>query len=97
MVDESLDTKQLATEPEDWEFRSKPAWQRLIDVRRGTVNAILGVIIFSGMLMYWGEKYIPNEALKHGIAASEIAEEIGLRDGDKLVAINGNKIELSTR
>lgn len=94
MVDESLDTKQLATEPEDWEFRSKPAWQRLIVMLGGvTVNAILGVIIFSGMLMYWGEKYIPNDALKHGIAASEIAEEIGLRDGDKLVAINGNKIE----
>jgi len=94
MVDESLDTKQLATEPEDWEFRSKPAWQRLIVMLGGvTVNAILGVIIFSGMLMYWGEKYIPNEALKHGIAASEIAEEIGLRDGDKLVAISGNKIE----
>lgn len=94
MVDESLDTKQLATEPEDWEFRSKPAWQRLIVMLGGvTVNAILGVIIFSGMLMYWGEKYIPNDALKHGIAASDIAEEIGLRDGDKLVAINGNKIE----
>lgn len=94
MVDESLDTKQLATEPEDCEFRSKPAWQRLIVMLGGvTVNAILGVIIFSGMLMYWGEKYIPNDALKHGIAASDIAEEIGLRDGDKLVAINGNKIE----
>lgn len=94
MVDESLDTKQLATEPEAWEFRSKPAWQRLIVMLGGvTVNAILGVIIFSGMLMYWGEKYIPNDALKHGIAASDIAEEIGLRDGDKLVAINGNKIE----
>jgi len=93
MVDESMDTGQLNAAPEPWEFRTKPAWQRLIVMLGGvTVNAILGVIIFAGMLMYWGEKYIPNEALKYGIVASPVAQEIGLRNGDKFVAINGKPV-----
>lgn len=94
MVDESLDTGQLNTTPEPWEFRTKPAWQRLIVMLGGvTVNAILGVIIFAGMLMYWGEKFIPNDALKYGIVASPVAQEIGLQNGDKFVSINGKPIE----
>ncbi len=94
MVDESLDTGQLNTTPEHWEFRTKPAWQRLIVMLGGvTVNALLGVVIFAGMLMYWGEKYIPNEALKYGIVASPIAREIGLRHGDKLLTINHKAVE----
>lgn len=93
MVDESLDTNQLATAPEPHEFRSKPAWQRLIVMLGGvTVNAILGVVIFTGILMYWGEKYIPNEALTHGIVASPLAEEVGLQDGDIISGINGQDI-----
>lgn len=93
MVDESLDTNQLNQQPEDWEFRTKPAWQRLIVMLGGvTVNALLGVVIFAGMLMYWGEKYIPNDALKYGIVASPIAKEVGLQDGDKLVSINGKQV-----
>lgn len=93
MVDESLDTAQLKSAPEPYEFRSKPAWQRLIVMLGGvTVNAILGVIIFAGILMYWGEKFIPNSELKHGIVASELAQEVGLQTGDKLVSINGEPI-----
>jgi len=93
MVDESLDTAQLNSAPEPYEFRSKPAWQRLIVMLGGvTVNAILGVIIFSGILMYWGEKFIPNSELKHGIVASELAQEVGLQTGDKLVSINGEPV-----
>lgn len=93
MVDESLDTGQLNTPPQAWEFRTKPAWQRLIVMLGGvTVNALLGVIIFAGMLMYWGEKYIPNSALKYGIVASPVAQEIGLRNGDKFVSINGKPV-----
>jgi len=93
MIDESLDTGQLNTTPKPWEFRTKPAWQRLIVMLGGvTVNAILGVVIFSGMLMYWGEKFIPNDALKYGIVASPVAQEIGLRNGDKFVAINGKPV-----
>jgi regulator of sigma E protease len=57
-----------------------------------TVNAILGVIIFAGILMYWGEKFIPNSELKHGIVASALAQEVGLQTGDKLVSINGEAV-----
>lgn len=93
MVDESLDTAQLKSAPEPYEFRSKPAWQRLIVMLGGvTVNAILGIIIFAGILMYWGEKFIPNSELKHGVVASELAQEVGLQTGDKLVSINGETI-----
>ena len=61
MIDESMDKEQLAKPAEDWEFRSKPAWQRLIIMLGGvTVNAILGIIIYSGILFYWGEEYLPN-------------------------------------
>ncbi|MFN3529797.1 MAG: RIP metalloprotease RseP [Bacteroidia bacterium] len=93
MVDESLDTAQLKSAPQDHEFRSKPAWQRLVVMLGGvTVNALLGVVIFSGMLIYWGEKYIPNTALEDGIAASELAQELGFETGDKLISINGVEI-----
>lgn len=93
MVDESLDTNQLSTAPEPHEFRSKPAWQRLIVMLGGvTVNAILGVIIFTGILMFWGEKYIPNQELKHGIVASELAKEVGLQNGDMISSINGEEV-----
>ncbi len=94
MVDESLDTAQLQQDVQPYEFRSKPAWQRLIVMLGGvTVNAVLGIIIFSGILMYWGEKYIPAEALKHGVVASTLAQEIGIQTGDQIVAINGKPFE----
>lgn len=93
MVDESLDTNQLNQPVQDYEFRSKPAWQRLIVMLGGvTVNAILGIVIFTGILLYWGEKYIPASALKHGVVASEYAQEIGFKTGDKLLSINGKPL-----
>lgn len=94
MVDESLDTAQLQQEVQPYEFRSKPAWQRLIVMLGGvTVNAILGIIIFTGILMYWGEKYIPADSLKNGIVASELAQEIGIQTGDQIISINGKPFE----
>lgn len=94
MVDESLDTAQLQQEVQPYEFRSKPAWQRLIVMLGGvTVNALLGIIIFSGILMYWGEKYIPANSLKHGIVASELAQEIGIQTGDQIISINDKPFE----
>src|SRR5574343_1733292 len=66
MIDESMDTEQLAQEPQPWEFRSKPAWQRLIIMLGGvTVNFILAFIIYAGILMVWGEDRIPNRSVKH--------------------------------
>jgi len=94
MIDESLDTDALKSEPQSWEFRSKPAWQRLIVMIGGvTVNALLGILIFSGIFWFYGQEYIPNSALTHGVAAGPIAREVGFMPGDKILALNGKKVE----
>ncbi|MDX5320381.1 MAG: RIP metalloprotease RseP [Bacteroidota bacterium] len=93
MIDESMDTEQLKSEPKPWEFRSKPAWQRLIVMLAGvTVNIILGVVIYSGSLLYFGDQYLLNEDAKYGIQTSKYARELGFRDGDHIVAINDQEI-----
>lgn len=90
MVDESLDTKNLTAEPEPWEFRAKPAWQRLIVMLGGIiVNVITGVIIFIAITYSEGYDYIATKDVKYGIVAHKLGQEIGLRTGDKIVAING--------
>jgi regulator of sigma E protease len=96
MVDESLDKEQLNSEPQSWEFRSKPAWQRLIVMIGGvTVNFFLGILIFAGALFYYGEKYLPNEAVinGHGIMVDELGSYAGLQNGDKILVVNGKKLE----
>src|SRR5690606_22669370 len=94
MVDESLDTDRLNEEPQPYEFRSKPAWQRLIVMMGGIiVNVILGIIIFIALTFSYGDDYIPMEEVnKYGIVAYELGEEIGLKTGDKIVAVNGVKV-----
>lgn len=90
MVDESFDTEQLEQEPQPYEFRSKPAWQRLIIMLGGvTVNFILGLLLFGLILWNYGEQYIPNDSIKHGITVDSLGQEIGLRKGDQVVSING--------
>lgn len=90
MIDESLDTKQLATEPEPWEFRAKPAWQRLIVMLGGIImNVITGILIFTCMVYSQGEKFYPASEVKYGIKAGNLAQQMGLQTGDKIVAING--------
>lgn len=96
MIDESLDKEQLKTEPKDDEFRGKPAWQRLIVMLGGvTINFILGILIFSMMLFYYGESYLPNQAVVdgNGIMVSDIGAKTGLQNGDKIIAVNGHKVE----
>ncbi len=94
MVDESLDTKNLTAEPEPWEFRAKPAWQRLIVMLGGIiVNVITGVLIFIAITYYEGHDYIAAKDVKYGIVAHKLGQEIGLRTGDKIVAINGKPFE----
>lgn len=94
MIDESLDTTQLKSEPQPWEFRSKPAWQRLIVMIGGvTVNAILGILIFTLLIFNYGKEYLPIENAKYGIVASDLAEKIGFKDGDKVLEVNGEKVE----
>ena len=94
MIDESMDMKALEKPPEPWEFRSKPAWQRLIVMVGGiTVNLILGIFIYVMITYTYGEKYLPMDQLKDGIVAYELGQEIGLKTGDKIVAINDKKVE----
>ncbi len=94
MVDESLDTEQMKQEPQPWEFRSKPAWQRLIIMLGGvTVNFILGFFIFSMMLWGYGKVYLENDKLAHGIFVDSLGTELGLKDGDKLISLGGAAVK----
>jgi regulator of sigma E protease len=93
MIDESMDKEQMAQPPQPWEFRSKPAWQRLIIMVGGvTVNVILAIVIYTGMMMYYGEEVLPVKNLTYGIDADSTAEAIGFRDGDMIVSIDGKEI-----
>ncbi|UXX77956.1 RIP metalloprotease RseP [Reichenbachiella carrageenanivorans] len=98
MIDESLDTESMSAEPEDWEFRAKPAWQRLIVMMGGIiVNVITGIIIFVFLVYSNGNSYIPKEELnKHGIVASELGQEIGLQTGDVILKVNGKDYDRFT-
>lgn len=91
MVDESLDTANMSSEPQPWEFRSKPAWQRLIVMLGGIiVNVITGIIIFVALVYSNGETYFSrDQVLQHGIVAYEYGEAIGFKTGDKILDING--------
>jgi regulator of sigma E protease len=92
MIDESLDTETMKLPPQPWEFRSKPAWQRLIVMLGGiTVNVIVGVMIFIGLTFTFGDTYWLNDEInkRGGILAGPVAEDIGLQTGDKIVQING--------
>ncbi len=92
MIDESMDKEQMAQEPQEWEFRSKPAWQRFIVMIGGIVmNLILGVIIFAGYLNYYEKDYIPVAEMENGIYAFDIAQEMGFETGDKIIAVNGKQ------
>lgn len=94
MIDESLDKEQIKSPAQPWEFRSKPAWQRLIVMLGGvTVNAILGIFIISMMLFGYGDEYLPNKNLKYGIHALPLGKKIGFQDGDKIISVNGKEIE----
>jgi len=92
MIDESMDTEQMALPAQPWEFRSKPAWQRLIVMLGGViVNIVVGIFIFWMMTFSYGETYIPNN-LVQGINPGVIGKEIGLQKGDRVVAVNGKKV-----
>src|SRR5437764_4220815 len=94
MIDESLDKEAMKQPPQPWEFRSKPAWQRLIVMVGGvTMNVILGIVIYSYLLLHYDQKYLPNDSVSDGIYALELGKEIGLQTGDKIIAINGKPIE----
>ena len=95
MIDESMDKEQMALPPQPWEFRSKPAWQRLIIMLGGvTVNFILAFIIYIGMAFAYGDTYIANEDLKDGLLIENKAmQNAGFKTGDRIISIDGEKVE----
>jgi regulator of sigma E protease len=94
MVDESMDKEQLKQPPKPYEFRSKPAWQRLIIMIGGVVvNLALGFLIYSMTLWYWGDNYIPSNKFVYGISTDSLAQSIGLRDGDIIKGVDGKYID----
>ena len=96
MVDESMDKEQMKQPPQPWEFRSKPAWQRLIVMLGGIiVNVIVGILIFIGMTYIIGDRVILNDYVNNhgGVEAREIAQQLGIQTGDKIVKINGQPFE----
>lgn len=95
MVDESMDTEQLKQEPQPWEFRSKPAWQRLIIMLGGvTVNFILAFVIYIGIVFVYGDLDIKTSEVKDGIwVTNPVLERVGLQTGDKIVSIDGKVVE----
>ena len=94
MIDESLDKEQMKLPPQDWEFRAKPAWQRLIIMIGGvTVNVLLAIVIYVMVMFTWGEEYLPAQNAKYGVACDTLAYQMGLRDGDKILSIDNKPVE----
>ena len=93
MIDESMDLEQMKQEPQPWEFRTKPAWQRLIVMLAGiTMNVLLAMGIYSAMLYTWGENYYHNDDMVYGYTFNEAGESLGFVDGDKIISIDGEAI-----
>lgn len=93
MIDESMDKEQMKKDPQPWEFRSKPAWQRLIIMLGGvTVNVILAFVIYSFSLVIWGEKYLPSEKATYGIHCDSLALAAGFQEGDMIYSIDNNVV-----
>lgn len=93
MVDESMDKEQLAQEPKPWEFRSKPAWQRLLVIIGGVMmNFILAATIYIFVAFSWGESYIANQDVTSGYEFSETAINVGFENGDKIISVDGKEV-----
>lgn len=96
MIDESMDTEQMKQPPQPYEFRSKPAWQRLIIMLGGVImNVITAIVIYIGICFSWGDSYIASKDVTWGYTFSAMAQEIGFENGDKILTINGTAIENS--
>ena len=95
MIDESMDKSQMQQPAQPWEFRSKPAWQRFIIMIAGvTMNVLLAFVIYIGLLTKEGEQYLPTtEVNKYGISVDSLGYELGFRDGDQILSVDGEEIE----
>ena len=93
MIDESMDTEQMKQPEQPWEFRSKPSWQRLLIMIGGVLNNfLLAIIIYAGMVGYWGEKILPFKNVEQGMHFSEVAQEIGFNEGDIPLTADGKEL-----
>lgn len=93
MIDESMDKEQMAQPPQPWEFRSKPAWQRLLVMVGGVLfNFVLAIIIFAMMLFAWGDTYLPLKNIKQGMSFSDAAKAGGFQDRDVLISADGKEL-----
>jgi len=94
MIDESMDREQMKQPPKPYEFRSKPAWQRLLIMIGGVlVNFILALFIYAFLLYMWGEQYLPTKNATYGIMCDSLALDMGLKNGDKIVSLDGQEVE----
>lgn len=94
MIDESMDKEQMKQPPQPYEFRSKPAWQRLIIMTAGVIlNIILALILFIIITYKWGDEYLPPQNVTYGIHADSLGRKMGLQDGDKIIGIDGKQVE----
>jgi regulator of sigma E protease len=94
MIDESMNTEHLSAEPQPWEFRSKPAWQRLLVMAGGVMmNVVLACLIYIGMSYAWGDRYFDNKDLQWGYTFNELAHENGFEDGDRILSLDGEPVD----
>ena len=94
MIDESMDKEQMKLPPQPWEFRSKTSWQRLLIMTGGVIfNFIFAMLIFILVLFAWGETYLPTANVKYGIVTDTVGYEIGLRNGDKILTVDNQRVE----
>jgi regulator of sigma E protease len=94
MIDESMDKEQMDKAPEQWELRSKPAYQRLIVMLGGViVNVLLAIVIFIGIGWYWGTDYLPSKNVVYGVHVSELAKSMGVQEGDIIVSLDNKELE----
>lgn len=94
MIDESMDKEAMKLPPKPYEFRAKPAWQRLLIMLGGvTMNFLFAMVIYIGILYAWGEEFLPTENAKYGIVVSETGEQIGLKTGDKILSLDNHYVE----
>ena len=93
MIDESMDKEQMKKDPQPWEFRSKPAWQRLLIMIGGVlVNVILAFVIYAGVMYTYGETYLPTKNIKNGVVSGELFSKLGVENGDKVVSLDKKEI-----
>ena len=94
MIDESMDTEQMKQPAQPYEFRAKPAWQRLLIMVGGVLmNVVLAIAIYIGMSYAWGDRYLSNDNVKYGYVFNDLGKEIGFQNGDKILDIEGEPVD----